>query len=538
MRMKAGLGAGLIALVALITIGATTVEQALDQNRNGFLDDLEMLQALDLWIHQTPVPGTGDALIDDLKILELLQLWIKQTPIGQPPSPPPPPPPPPVAKACPDVSAGARVLTVPSEFPTIAQALANARDGDKILIKPGTYPGGIVIDKNIIFESEAGPSVTQIASTGAQKGIVVLRVQGVVIRGFGVSGGKSGISIEASSGVCVEQNEIFNNVGPGIELSGMLTELGREAQDVTIVNNTIRNNAGYGIIATQLLRGKILKNRITDIAANPDGTAGYGVSLVEGTRVEVRENTILRARAGGVITKNITELYITGNEIEGVPTAPTTVPAPAIALGRDTIGAFVTDNVIRQSELGILIEETRSVTLRNNAIQRSMIAGVRINKSSLVRLENDKITDTQPKEPAGDQPALGVEVLNDSTVTLVGVAIQRSFGYGLWVSGKSEVEVSRSLIEGTGGRPGVPGRGVGVKDASIAISDSTISRNADDGIAVLAGGRAELSGNTIKENGKFGIFADPAGAVSCPASNSFSDNGQNQSAGVPAACGG
>lgn len=538
MRMKAGLGAGLIALVALITIGATTVEQALDQNRNGFLDDLEMLQALDLWIHQTPVPGTGDAIIDDLKIVELLQLWIKQTPIGQPPSPPPPPPPPPAAKACPDVSAGARVLTVPSEFPTIAQALANARNGDKILVKAGTYPGGIVIDKNIIFESEAGPSVTQIASTGAQKGIVVLRVQGVVIRGFGVSGGKSGISIEASSGVCVEQNEIFNNVGPGIELSGMLTELGREAQDVTIVNNTIRNNAGYGIIATQLLRGKILKNRITDIAANPDGTAGYGVSLVGGTRVEVRENTILRARAGGVITKNITELYITGNEIEGVPTAPTTVPAPAIALGRDTIGAFVTDNVIRQSELGILIEETRSVTLRNNTIQRSTIAGVRIDKSSLVRLENEKINDTQPREPVGDQPASGVEVLNDSTVTLVGVAIQRSFGYGLWVNDGSEVEVSRGLIEGTVGRAGVPGRGVGVKNASVAISDSTISKNTDDGIAVLAGGRAELSGNTIKENGKFGIFADPAGTVNCPASNSFSDNGQNQSGGVPAACGG
>lgn len=523
-------------LLTFNALGAVTIEQALDRNQNGFLDDLEMLQALDLWIHQTPVPGTEHATIDDLKILELLQLWIKQTPLGQPPSPPPPPPPPPVAKACPDVSA--RVLTVPSEFPTIAQALANARDGDKILVKPGTYPGGIVIDKNIIFESEGGPSVTQIASTGDQKGIVVLRVQGVVIRGFGISGGKSGISLEASSNVCVEQNEIFSNVGPGIELSGMLTELGREAQDVTIVNNIIRNNTGYGIIATEFLRGKILKNRISDIAASPSGAGGYGISIVGGDRVEVRENTILRARAGGVITQNITELYITRNEIESVPTAPATVPAPAIALGRDTIGAFVTDNVIRQSELGILVEETRSVTLRNNTIQRSTITGVRVNKSSLVRLENEKISDTQPREPARDQPASGIEVLNDSTVTLVGVAIQRSFGYGLWVSEGAAVEVSRSLIEGTVGRPGVPGRGVGVKDASVAISDSTISGNADDGIAVLAGGRAELSGNTIKENGKFGIFADPAGAVNCPASNSFSDNGQNQSAGVPATCGG
>lgn len=529
---------GLVAGLLLAVNAAMPIEQALDQNKNGFLDDLEMLQALNLWVQQRPVPGTENAVIDDLKILELLQVWIKQTPIGHPPSPPPPPPPPPSAKACPDAPAGARVLTVPSQFPTIAQALANARDGDKIQVKPGTYPGGIVIDKNIVFEGEGGPSVTQIASTGDQKGIVVVRVQGAVIRGFGISGGKSGISIEASSSVCVEHNEIFSTLGPGIEIAGKLTELGREAQDVTIVNNIIRNTVGYGVIATEFLRGKILDNRISDIAASPDGSAGVGISIVGGNRVTVRGNTILRARAAGIVTSNITELSVTNNEIEAVPTAPTRVPAPAIALGRDTIGAFVTDNVIRQSEIGILVEEVRSATLRNNTVQRSMIAGVRVNKSSLVRLENEKISDTQPREPAGDQPAIGVAVLNDSTVTLVGVAVQRSFGYGLWVEDGSAVEVSRSLIEGTAGRAGVPGRGVGVKNASVVISDSTISQNTDDGIAVLAGGRAELSGNTIKGNGKFGVFADPAGTVNCPASNSFADNGQNQSAGVPATCGG
>jgi hypothetical protein len=60
------------------------IEQALDQNHNGFLDDSEMLQALNLWVQQSPVPGTENAIIDDLKILELLQLWIKQTPIQEP----------------------------------------------------------------------------------------------------------------------------------------------------------------------------------------------------------------------------------------------------------------------------------------------------------------------------------------------------------------------------------------------------------------------------------------------------------------------
>jgi hypothetical protein len=77
-----------LALVVLpgISNQVMPIEQALDQNHNGFLDDPEMLQALNLWVQQSPVPGTENAVIDDLKILELLQLWIKQTPIGQPPS--------------------------------------------------------------------------------------------------------------------------------------------------------------------------------------------------------------------------------------------------------------------------------------------------------------------------------------------------------------------------------------------------------------------------------------------------------------------
>jgi F-box protein 11 len=532
----ASLSVGIIFFITAAVLGAATIEQALDRNGNGFIDDLEMLQALDLWVRQTPVPGTENLTISDQKMIELLQLWIKQVPLGQPPAPPPPPPPPPAAKACPDAPATARVLTVPGEFPTIQQAIQNARDGDKILVRPGTYQGGIVIDKNIILEGQEGAGVTRIVSTSDQKGIVVLRTLGGVIRGFGISGGKAGISLEAASNVCIEQNEIFNNVGPGIELSGKTVELGREAQQVTIVNNVIRNNVGYGIVATELLRGQILANQIMDIAASPDGSAGYGVSVVRGSRVEIRGNSIQRTRSHGLYTAGITELKITENEIRGAPTAPGASPAAGIVVGSGTVGALVTDNTLSENEIGIVIESTRSITVRGNTITRSKVAGVRINASLLVRLEGGTVSDTQPPEPRGAQLGVGVEALNDSTVTVVGVAIQRSFGYGLWVARGAEVEVSQSLIEGTTGRPGVPGRGVGVQDARVRIAESRIARNTDDGIAVLAGGHAELSGNEIIGNGGFGIFAE--GAVSCPAANSFSDNGQNRSAGVPAACGG
>jgi hypothetical protein len=60
--------------------GGKSIEQALDQNNNKIIDDLEMLQALQYWIKQQPVPNTNKT-IDDLKMLSLLQMWIKGTPI-------------------------------------------------------------------------------------------------------------------------------------------------------------------------------------------------------------------------------------------------------------------------------------------------------------------------------------------------------------------------------------------------------------------------------------------------------------------------
>lgn len=525
---------GLIGAVISVALGAVTVEQALDTNHNGLVDDLEMLQALNLWIHQTPVPGTDGLTIDDLKIVQLLQFWIKQTPIGQPPSPPPV-----TATACPDAPAGARVLTVPAQFPTIQQAVQNARDGDKILVLAGTYTGGILIDKGIVLESQSGPAVTKIMGTADQQTIRVLKAVGAVIRGFTISNGKSGVSLGDVTQFCMEQNEISHNLGPGIEIAGKTVEQGREAQDVTIINNVIKNNVGFGIVGTELLRAKILNNEITDTAAKPDGTAGRGISLGGVSRVEVRNNKIFDSRGHGIFTSGVTDLEITENEIRNTPTASEgATPAAGIAIGAGTIGAFVTKNSLSGNSIGILVDRTRSITLRQNRVSDSTVAGVSISNSLLVRLEGDTITNTQPQEPVGEKLAIGAEVRGDSTVTLMGVTIRRSFGYGLFAVDEAEVEVSESVIEETRGNPGVLGHGVGVENAFVRITDSVIARNKDDGVAVLAGGRAELADNTIEENGDFGIFADLAGRVSCPAVNVLLKNGRTRSENVPSACGG
>jgi nitrous oxidase accessory protein NosD len=533
--MKRVLVLGVLAITmgVLGGLAALTVEQALDTNGNRLIDDLEMLQALNLWTRQAPVPGTDGSLIDDLKIVQLLQLWIKQTPLGEPP------PPPPAAKACPEAAPTARVLTVPAQFPTIQQAIQNARDGDTILVLPGSYPGGILVDKGVIIESQGGPAVTTIRGTPEQSTLRVLKAVGAVVRGFTISNGRAGVSLGDVTRFCMEQNEIVRNFGPGIEIAGKTVEQGREAQDVTIINNLIRGNVGFGIVGSELLRAKILSNEIIDTASKPDGTAGRGISLTGVSRVEVRQNTIFDSHGHGIFASGVTDLEITENEIRNAPLASEgAIPAAGIAIGSGTIGALVVGNAINENDIGILIDRARGITVRSNTITGSKVAGVSIANSLLVRVEGDTITDTQPREPVGERLAIGIEVRGTSTVTMVGVTIRRSFGYGLFVVDKAEVEVSGSTIEETTGNPGVAGHGVGVEGASLFLTESLIARNRDSGIAVLRDGRAELSDNTIRENGDFGIFADPQGAVSCPATNIVLGNGRARSENVPAACGG
>lgn len=60
--------------------GTKTIEQALDTDGDKIIGDLEILQALQLWIKQQTVPGTNQ-VIDDLTMLALLQKWIKGSPV-------------------------------------------------------------------------------------------------------------------------------------------------------------------------------------------------------------------------------------------------------------------------------------------------------------------------------------------------------------------------------------------------------------------------------------------------------------------------
>jgi len=64
-----------------ITVAPTDDEEsvpvgdALDEDGDGEIDDGEILEALNYWHDEEPVPGTGGRTVDDQTLLELVERW-------------------------------------------------------------------------------------------------------------------------------------------------------------------------------------------------------------------------------------------------------------------------------------------------------------------------------------------------------------------------------------------------------------------------------------------------------------------------------
>lgn len=74
----------LVLIVGLFSLGAqaATLEQAIDTNGNGIIDDAEIMAAVHYWITGQLVPTSGGQIIDDQEVLKLVALWTTDSPIS------------------------------------------------------------------------------------------------------------------------------------------------------------------------------------------------------------------------------------------------------------------------------------------------------------------------------------------------------------------------------------------------------------------------------------------------------------------------
>lgn len=246
-----------------------------------------------------------------------------------------------------DLPAANRVLRVPSQYSTIQAAVTAATVGDRILVRPGTYFGTVMItsaarnDTQIVADGGAGQVILQGNHTqqtaGTCKfalepicperaGFFLRDVAGVVIRGFTVRdfgvGPMSGIG-EGFLLVNAHRNRIEQNVVTRTDMMG-----------VTLFNssqNLIERNTFYG--------------------NDPDEPMRVGTGC--GVHIETSA-----ALAAAVAEQNI----IRRNLIYGNPFA-------AVMLNRAGSGNHIVDNELRDGGVwGVMNRATNGTLIENNHI--------------------------------------------------------------------------------------------------------------------------------------------------------------------------
>jgi nitrous oxidase accessory protein len=213
--------------------------------------------------------------------------------------------------------AGAKDVQVHPEADGLRQAVAAARPGDRLVVKPGSYSGPIVIDKPLVIEAAPGTLVKN-GGTGTVLKVVApdVTVRGLTLRGSGARGEKfdSGIYVEKGADrPVIEDNHVEGNLF-GIVLHGCRDAVVRN-NDIANRNDLWLNDRGNGIHVWDNSGSLIEGNRVRGgrdgifievshgniIRGNRFEALRFAVHYMYANRNEVADNISIRNHVGYAI---------------------------------------------------------------------------------------------------------------------------------------------------------------------------------------------------------------------------------------------
>ncbi|WP_176445125.1 right-handed parallel beta-helix repeat-containing protein [Maliponia aquimaris] len=241
------------------------------------------------------------------------------------------------------------------DFDAIAQAVAAAKPGTRIEIYPGTYVGGVEVDKElelvgvgdrdrIIWEAQDENVIRWTAPSGRIANLT-LRQRGSA--DFG--------AVQFSKGVPVlETCDLTSNGGPVVSII--------KTADPVLRNNIIRDAKMDGVFVHEGGRGTLVNNEIT-------GNGRSGVSIFSGGDPVLRNNVIGNGKRSGVLVFKYGRGTLEGNEIFGNALA-----GVGIGTGGDPV---LRKNVIRDgNSSGVYVYDDGRGTLEGNEIFGNALDGV------------------------------------------------------------------------------------------------------------------------------------------------------------------
>jgi parallel beta-helix repeat protein len=275
---------------------------------------------------------------------------------------------------------------------TLAKAVSDADPGDRILVRPGTYEQGLVLDKplEIINEGKTEEVIVQAHGANALAFRTTLgRIVNITLRQLG---GGDYFAVDIVQGrLNIEGCHIES-----VSLAGISVH-GTEA-DPVIRNNRIRGCLKSGVVMFDHARGTLEEN---DIAENN----GFGVVIRDGANPVLRSNNIHNNEQGGVMTDGslgrIEDNAISGNNGEGV----------VVANGANPV--LQRNKIFRNTRAGIYVYDRGSSTVRENKIFDNHNSGIAIRTEGNPIIQENSISGNNGKGVWCNDRAAGVVENND-----------------------------------------------------------------------------------------------------------------------------
>ncbi len=265
------------------------------------------------------------------------------------------------------------------DFTEISAAIAAAQPGDRILVRPGLYREGLVVDKPLEILGDGPVAKIEVQALGAsvlsfKAGIG--RVANLTLRQAGGDGKWFGVDIT----------------------QGRLELEGCDIASESLACVGIRNGADP----------RLRRNRIHD--GKQPGVLIYdsGLGTLDDNEISANRMSGVEIRAGGNPTLRRNQIH--DNKLSGV-------------LVQDNGLETLEDNEITANAFGMMIVTGGNPTLRRNQIHDNKHGGIGVQDNGLGTLEDNDITANGPA---------GVTIISASNPTLRGNRINRN-ERGVWI---------------------------------------------------------------------------------------------------------
>ncbi len=336
------------------------------------------------------------------------------------------------------------------DFATVGEAVRAARPGDRILVRPGLYEEGVVVDKPLEILGEGPVADIEIRARDADAVLFrasIGRIANLTLRQAGGEGTWYGVDITQGR-LDLEGCDISSQNGACVGIHG--------GADPRLRRNRIHNGKSAGVLVYHEGRGTLEDNDIT-------GNAFSGVDIMVRGDPTLRRNQIHDGKSVGVLVRDGGRGTLEDNDITGNTRAGVEIRAGGDpTLRRNQIhdgkvaGVYVYDegrgtlednDITGNAFAGVEIKTGGDPTLRRNQIHDGKSGGVLVRDGGRGTLEDNDIT--------GNTRA-GVEIRAGGDPTLRRNQIHWNKYAAVWIyeGGRGTLE-DNDLTDNVGGAWGI-----------------------------------------------------------------------------------